>query len=149
MAEEIKSPLFFFATVQFSHSVLSDSLRPHGLQQRQASLSITNSQSLPKLMPIESVMPSNHLIAFSSCLQSFPESGSLPMSWFFASGSQSIFYDKLIILKHIEMRILSGQVLEKRKGLDPSLVISCRVTTSSKLNGLKQQQHVFCFKFAT
>ena len=29
---------------------------------RQASLSITNSQSLPKLMPIESVMPSNHLI---------------------------------------------------------------------------------------
>ena len=29
---------------------------------RQASLSITNSQSLPKLMPIESVMASNHLI---------------------------------------------------------------------------------------
>ena len=71
------------------------------------------------------------------------------MSWFFASGSQSIFYDKLIFLKHIEMKILSGQVLEKRKGLNPSLVISCRVTTSSKLNGLKQQQHVFCFKLAT
>jgi len=71
------------------------------------------------------------------------------MSWFFTSGSQSIFYDKLIFLKHIEMRILSGQVLEKRKGLNPSLVISYRVTTSSKLNGLKQQQHVFCFKLAT
>ena len=42
----------------------------------QASLSITNSQSLPKLMSTESVMPSNHLILclfpFSSCLQSFP-----------------------------------------------------------------------------
>ena len=40
---------------------------------RQASLSITNFQSLPKLMSIESVMPSNHLILccpFSSCLQS-------------------------------------------------------------------------------
>ena len=41
---------------------MSDSLQPHGLQPRQASLSITNSQSSPKLMSIESVMPSNHLI---------------------------------------------------------------------------------------
>ena len=52
-----------FSSVQFSHSVVSDSLRPHGLQHaRQASLSITNSQSLLKLTSIESVMPSNHLI---------------------------------------------------------------------------------------
>ena len=46
---------------------------------RQASLSITNSQSLLKLMSIELVMPSNHLIPvvpFSSHLQSFPASGS-------------------------------------------------------------------------
>ena len=43
---------------QFSRSVVSDSLRPHGLQ---ASLSITNFCSLLKLMSIESVMPSNHL----------------------------------------------------------------------------------------
>ena len=46
------------SSVQFSRSVVSDSLRPLGCQ---ASLSITNSQSLPKLMSIESVMPSNHL----------------------------------------------------------------------------------------
>ena len=53
----------------------------------------TNSQSLPKLMYIESLMPSNHLISvvpFSSCLQSFPVSGSFPVSPFFTSGSQSI-----------------------------------------------------------
>ena len=59
---------------------------------RQASLSITNSQSLLKLMSIKSVILSNHLILcqpFSSCLQSFPASGSFPMSQFFASGSQS------------------------------------------------------------
>ena len=59
----------------------------------QASLSITKSQSLLKLMPIESVMPSNHLISvvpFSSCLQSFLVSGSFPISQFFASGGQSI-----------------------------------------------------------
>ena len=55
-----------------------------------ASLSITNSQSLLKLMSIELVMPSNHLILCRplSCLQSFPASGSFPMSQFFTSGSQ-------------------------------------------------------------
>ena len=41
---------------------MSDSLKPRGLQHTQASLSITNSWSSPKLMSIESVMPSNHLI---------------------------------------------------------------------------------------
>ena len=50
------------SSVQFNHSVMSDSLRPHESQHAQASLSITNSQRLPKLMSIESVMPSNHLI---------------------------------------------------------------------------------------
>ena len=57
----------------------------------QASLSIINSRSPPKLMSIELVMPSNYLILchpFSSCLQSFPASGSFPVSQFFASVSQ-------------------------------------------------------------
>jgi len=50
-------------SVQFSCSVMSDSLQPHGLTAaRQASLSINNSQSLLKLMSIKSVMPSNHFI---------------------------------------------------------------------------------------
>ena len=60
---------------------------------RQASLSITNSQSSPKPMSIESMMPSNHLILcrlISSCPQSFPASGSFPVSWLFTSGGQSI-----------------------------------------------------------
>ena len=48
---------------------------------------------LLKLMSIELVKPSNHLILchpFCSCSQSFLASGSFPMSWFFASGGQSI-----------------------------------------------------------
>ena len=50
-------------SIQFSRSVVSDSLRPHELTAaRQACLSITNCRSLPKPMSIESVMPSNHLI---------------------------------------------------------------------------------------
>ena len=59
----------------------------------QASLSITNTQSLLKLMSIESVMPPNHLILcypFSSCPQSFPASSSYPMTQFFSSGGQSV-----------------------------------------------------------
>ena len=58
----------------------------------QASLSITNSQSLLKLMSIESVMPSNHLILCRPLLllQSFPASGSFQMSQLFTSGGQGI-----------------------------------------------------------
>ena len=50
-----------FSSVQFSHSVLSNSAAPWTAA-HQASLSIANSQSPLKLMSIESVMPSNHLI---------------------------------------------------------------------------------------
>ena len=58
-----------------------------------ASLSITNLQSPPKPMSIESVMPwtiSSSVVPFSSCPQSFPASGSFQMSPFFASDGQSI-----------------------------------------------------------
>jgi len=59
---------------------------------RQGSLSITKSQSLPKLMSIKSVMPSNHLILccpFFSYVQSFPTSGSFPVSQLFPSSGQN------------------------------------------------------------
>ena len=49
--------------------------------------------SLLRLMSVESVLPSNHLILccpFSSCPQSFPASGSFPVSRFFTSSGQSI-----------------------------------------------------------
>ena len=59
---ETKPKIQGFSSVQFSWSIMPDSLRPQGLAAHQASLSITNSQSLLKLMSIESVMPSNHLI---------------------------------------------------------------------------------------
>ena len=58
----------------------------------QASLSITNSQSLPKSMLVELVMPSNNLILCHPLLllpSIFPSIRSCPVSQFFASGSQS------------------------------------------------------------
>ena len=78
---------------QFSRSAMSGSLRPHGLQHTRGSLSITNSRSLLKLMPIELVMPSTISSSgalFSSCPQSFPASGSFLMSQLFASDGQTI-----------------------------------------------------------
>ena len=60
---------------------------------RQASLSITNPQSAPKLMSIESMMPSDHLVLCHPLLLLPPSllaSGSFPMSQPFAWGGQSI-----------------------------------------------------------
>ena len=79
------------SSIQFSCWVMSNSVTPWTAG-RQASLSITNSRSLLRLMSIEPVMPSNCLIFCHplSCLQSFPELQSFLMSQFFASGGQSI-----------------------------------------------------------
>ena len=83
-------------SIQFSSVQLLSCVRffaPLWTAARQASLSITNSRSLPKLMSIELVMPSNHLILHHPlilCPQSFPLSGCFQMSQLFASGGQSI-----------------------------------------------------------
>ena len=89
-------PLFsmsqLFPSVQFSRLVVSDSATLRTAV-RQASLSITISQSLLKLMSIESVMPSNHLILCCPLLlhpSIFLASGSFPVSQFFSSVGQSI-----------------------------------------------------------
>ena len=76
---------------QFRRSVVSDSATPWTAAP-QASLSITNSQSLLKLRSIESVMPSNHLILCYPLLlppSTFPNIRVFSMSQFFASSGQS------------------------------------------------------------
>ena len=93
----------------------------------QASLSITNSQSLPKLMSIELVMPSNHLILFipfSSCLQSFSASGSFLMSQLLASGGQSIGASASLLPMNIQGWFclgLTSLISLQSKGLSKSL----------------------------
>ena len=81
-----------YISVQFSHSVASDSATPWNAA-RQASLSIINSQSLLKLLSIESVMPSNHLIICRPLLflpSIFPSIWVFQMSQIFSSDGQSI-----------------------------------------------------------
>ena len=79
----------FISSVQFSGSVMSDSATPW-IAARQASLSITNSWSSLKLMSIESVMPSSHLILCHPLLllppippsiRVFSNESTLPMRW--------------------------------------------------------------------
>ena len=81
------------SSVQFSCSVLSDSLQHHGLQHtRPLCLSPTPrdySNSCPLSWWCHPTISSS-VAPFSSCLQSFPASGSFPMSQFFTSGGQSI-----------------------------------------------------------
>ena len=84
---------FQFSSVQFSRSVVSDSLRPHESQHTRP----------PCLPPTPGVHPdprplsqwchpaiSSSVVHFSSCPQSLPASGSFQMSQIFASGGQSI-----------------------------------------------------------
>ena len=79
--------------VQFSRSVVPDSLRPHGLQHTRTPCPSPTpgacSNSCPLSHPGHPTI-SSPVIPFSSCLQSFPASGSSPMSQFFTSGGQSI-----------------------------------------------------------
>ena len=80
-------------SVQFSCSVMSDSLRPHGLQHpRLPCPSLTPgacSNSSPSSRWCHPTISSS-IVPFSSCFQSSPASGSFPVSQFFTSGGWSI-----------------------------------------------------------
>ena len=80
-------------SVQFSRSVVSDSLRPHGLQHARPPCPSPTpgiySNSCPLSQWCHSTISSS-IVPFSSCLQSFPASGSFQMSQLFTSDGQSI-----------------------------------------------------------
>ena len=79
--------------VQFSRSVVSDPLQPHGLQHVSFQCPSTTSRACSNSCPSSQWWHptiSSSVILFSSCLQSFPAPGSFPMSQLFASGGQSI-----------------------------------------------------------
>ena len=99
MAESLSGKGDFFHPVQsaqFSCSAVSDSLWPHGPQHTNccegpcpSPTPRACSNSCP-LSPWCHPTTSSSVVPFSSCLQSFPDSGSFPMSLPFTSGSQSI-----------------------------------------------------------
>ena len=112
----------------------------------QASLSITNSRSLPKLMSIELVMPSNHLILCHPLplLPSIPTLGSFQMSQLFASGGQNIEVSALTSVLTMNTQDWStlgwtGWISLQSKGLSLSRVCS---------NTTDQKHQFFCTKLS-
>ena len=80
------------SSVQFSHSVMSNALRPYGLQHTRLPCPSPTPRVYSNSCPLSwwcHPTISSSVVPFS-CLQSFPASGSFPMSQFFASGGQSI-----------------------------------------------------------
>ena len=85
----------YLYSVQFSLSVVPNSLRPHGLQHTRTGVSCPSptpeacSDSCPSSQWCHPTMSSS-VVPFSSCLQSFPASESFPISQSFISGGQRI-----------------------------------------------------------
>ena len=131
-------------SVQFSRSVVSDSATPWTTA-CQASLSITNSQSLLKLMPIESVMPSNYLILCHPLLllppippriRVFSNESALHMRWpkywsFSFSMSPSNEHQVLISLQSKGLwRVFSNTTVQKHQFFGAQVISK----TANKLN---------------
>ena len=112
-------------SVQFSNSVMSSSLQPHGLQHTRipcpSQTPNTCSNSCSSSRWCHPTM-SSFVVPFSSCLQSFPASGSFLMSHFLTSSGQSIAISAStsILLKHYSGLIslgLTGLSSSQSKGL--------------------------------
>ena len=82
----------------FSHSVVSDPLWPHGLQHTRLPCPSPSLRVCSNSCPLSQFchpIISSSVIPFSSCLLSFPATGSFPMNSFFASGGQGIRSDRV------------------------------------------------------
>ena len=94
--DEMVFTLGFFSickSVQFSHSVVSNSLQPQGLQDSRPPCPSPTPKVYSNSCPLSRwchPTTSSSVVPFSSCLQSFPASGSFQMSQFFTSGGPSI-----------------------------------------------------------
>ena len=94
--------LFLLSSVQVSFSVVSDYLRPYGLQHARLPCPSPTPRACSNPCPSNQWCHptiSSSVVPFSSCLQSFPASGSFPMSQFFASSGQSIGVQKASVLR--------------------------------------------------
>ena len=79
--------------VLFSHSVVSDSVQPHGLKHSRLPCPSQSPGACSNSCPLSwwcHPTISSSVTPFSSCFQSFPASGSFPMSQLFTSGGQSV-----------------------------------------------------------
>ena len=132
-----------FSSVQFSRSVMSDSLRPRGLQHARPPCPTPTPRVYSNSCPLSQwchPIISSSVVPFSSCLQSFPASGSFLMSRLFASVGQST--GASVSASVLPMNIqgwfplgLAGLISLQSKGLSRVLVFS---------NTTVRQHQFFC-----
>ena len=105
MVQDLSSAISLFSLVQFSHSVMSDSLWPHELLHARSPCPSPTPGVYPNSCPLSRWCHptiSSSVVPFSSCLQSFPASGSFQMSQFFTSGGQTIGVSAAILPMNIQ-----------------------------------------------
>ena len=129
----------------FSHSVVSDSLQPHGM--RYAGLPCPSlapgvcSNSCPLSQWCHPTISSS-VIPFSSCLQSFPVLGSFPMSQLFERGFQSVGASASVLLMNTQDWITSeliGLISLQSKGLS-RVFSSTKIWLAQCLQGAKKSK---------
>ena len=104
-------PEFPVSSVQFSHSVMSDSLQPHGLQHTRLPCPSLSPRVCSNSCPVSQWCHptiSSSAIPFSSYLQSFPASGSFALSQLFTSGSHSFGASASVLPMNIQGWFPSG-----------------------------------------
>ena len=100
-------------SVQFSHSVVSNSLWPHELQYARPPCPPPTPGIYPNSCPLSRwchLFISSSVVPFSSCLQSFPTSGSFQMSQLFASRGQNIGFGFKISPSNEHPRLISSRM---------------------------------------
>ena len=101
------------SSVQFTHSVVSDSLQPHGLQHARLPCPSPTPGVYSNSCPLSwwcHTTISSSVVPFSFCLQSCPASGSFQMSQFFASRGQSIGVSASVLPMNIQDWFLLGWI---------------------------------------
>ena len=112
-------------SVQFSRSVMSDSLQSHGLQHTRLPWPSPTPRACSNSCPSSRWCHptiSSSVVPFFSCLQSFPASRSFPVSQFFASGGQSIGVSASVSVLPINIQDwfpleLTGLIFLQSKGI--------------------------------
>ena len=104
---EVSYVIFFYLlySVQFSRSVMSNSLRPHGVQHARPPCPSPTPGIYSSSWPLSQWCHptiSSSVVPFSSCPQSFPASWSFQMSQFFPSGGQSIGVSASVLPRNIQ-----------------------------------------------
>ena len=140
---------YIMASVQFSHSVVSYSLWPHGLQHTRAPYPSPTPGVYSNLCPLSwwcHLNISSSAALFSFCLQSFAGSGSFLMSQLFTSGGQTIGASVSVSVLPVNIQYwfplgLTGLIYLKSKGLS-GVFFS---TTVQKHQFFSAWQCSFCF----